>query len=273
MTSPSRTVPRLDQHEHAARALLLIAQWQWLRATELGRLMYPSDLHSRKYAEKVVRKLLELQLLLARPLPGHQAGTAYVLSARGAAQLNAWSRDGGGYRSGKDWGTTQGGVWAPPASWRHDLIAAGVLSLALEWESIEVIPEAALRRIEPEAVKHPDGLLIDRARGYSYWVEVEAARKSGRNINDMVRALAKASRGEPLVNYDCVNDVPVRIGLVAVPTDARDERGYRLNHWHRVEAAIRRNGLRAPLQIVVAWVTLKGVGVGDISFEPKVLEP
>lgn len=273
MTSSTRTVPRIDQHEHAARALLLIAQWQWLRATELGRLLYPADPHSRKYAERHLRKLAALQLVLARPLPGHQAGTAYVLSARGAAQLEAWSRDGRGYRSGKNWGTTTAGVWTPPTSWRHDLLAAGVLSLARDVKGFDVLPETLLRSLEPEAVKHPDGLIVDRQRGFSYWVEVECARKSGRNLDDLVRALAKASRAAPLVHYDCVQDAPVLRGLVAIPTEARDERGYRLSHWHRVEAAIRRAGLRAPLPLEVAWLSLRGVGVGSVRFETKVLAP
>ncbi len=265
--------PRIDRDELAASALFFIGQWRWLRPTELGRLMYPGDPFARKYAEKLVRKLMLLKMLIARPLSGHQAGTAYVLSARGAAQLNQWSRDGTGYRSGKDWGTTKDGKWAPPDSWRHDLIAVGVLSFAAERQGFDALPESRLRSMVPDAQKHPDGLVIDRNRAHAYWLEVEAARKSGRNIDHLVSALVKASRGTPLTYYDCINDTPVTVGLVAIPKEARDERGYRLDHWHRIESAIRRHGLKAPVTLVVAWVTLKGVGVGEVTFETKQLHP
>jgi len=32
--------------------------------------MYPGDVHARKYAEKHLRKLLALGMVIARPLPG-----------------------------------------------------------------------------------------------------------------------------------------------------------------------------------------------------------
>lgn len=267
-----KNTPRLDPDELAADALFFIARWKWLRPTELGRLMYPYDPFARKYAEKLVRKLMLLKMLIARPLPGHQAGTAYVLSARGAAQLNEWSR-AGGYRSGKDWGTTKEGGWAPPDSWRHDLIAAGVLTFTAQREGFDALPEAILRGQVPDAEKHPDGIVIDRNKGNSYWVEVEFSRKSGRNIDHMVRAVVKAARGTPLVSYDCIQDTPVTHGLVAIPREARDERGYKLNHWFRIESAIRKKGLKAPVRIVVAWVTMTGVGVGSVDFEVKQLQP
>ncbi len=267
-----KNTPRIDRDELAANALFFIAQWKWLRPTELGRLIYPGDPFARKYAEKLVRKLMLLKMLIARPLPGHQSGTAYVLSARGAAQLKEWSRDGA-YRTVKVWGTTKDGGWAPPDSWRHDLIAAGVLSFTAEREGFEVMPETMLRGQVPDAEKHPDGLVIDRGRKHSYWLEVEFSRKSGRNIDHLVSALVKAARGTPLTYYDCIQDTPVKAGLVAIQKDARDERGYRLNHWHRIESAIRKQGLSTPVRIVVAWVQMKGVGVGAVTFEVKQLEP
>jgi len=103
----------------------------------------------------------------------------------------------------------------PPISWRHDLIATGVLSLMAE-RGFDIYPEAYLRRIEPEANKHPDGLIANREQGFSMWLEVENARKSGRNIDQLVVALAKASRGTPLTAFDVVQDAPIKLGLVAI---------------------------------------------------------
>jgi len=192
--------PRLDQGEHAARALLYISDFTWLRATELGRLLHPGQPHSRKYAEAHLRKLCELQLVIPRQLPGANAGRAYVLSSRGARQLNEWLC-ADGYSTGKDWGRTKEGVWTPPTSWRHDLIATGVLSLMGE-RGYDIYSEPYLRHIEPEAKKHPDGLIADRERGFSIWLEVENARKSGRNIDQLVVALAEASRATPSTAFD-----------------------------------------------------------------------
>lgn len=262
------TTPRLDQGEHAARALLEISRFGWLRATELGRLLHPGQQHSRKYAEAHLRKLSRLQLVIPRQLPGVGAGRAYVLSSRGARQLNNW-RGEHVYSTGKDWGSTTGEIWSPPASWRHDLIATGVLSILAE-RGLEVYPECYLRRIEPDAEKHPDGLIANRTKGFSMWLEVENARKSGRNIDKLVEALAKASRATPVSYFDVVQDAPVKLGLVAIDANARDERGFRLNHLHRIESTLQKIGLLSPLPLAIAWITLKGVGVESIRVEQKI---
>lgn len=265
-------IPYLENGEHAARALLLIAQWSWLRSTELGRLMYPGDPYSRKYAEKNVRKLQALRLLIPRRLPG-KAGTAFVISQAGAKQLNQWSADGG-YQSGKNWGTTNpDGTWSPPATWRHDLVATGVLAIAAERTPMEVYPEGLLRAQVPEAEKHPDGLLVNHQHGFSTWVEVEYARKSGPNMQHLIAALVLAARGKPPVVYEMTMSAPVKSALVAIDADAKDERGYRLNHWSRIEAAIVRRELIAPVTVVIAWVTMAGAGVSAVRFEPKTLHP
>jgi hypothetical protein len=256
---------RLDMSEHAARALLHISQFGWLRATELGRLLHPGQPYSRKYAEAHLRKLSQLRLVIARQLPGADAGRAYVLSSPGANQLNDW-RGERAHTTGKDWGSMVSGVWSPPASWRHDLIATGVLSLLAE-KGLDVYPESYLRRTEPDARKHPDGLIADRENCYSFWLEVENARKSGRNIDRLVEALAKASRATPVTAFDLVQDAPVQVGLVAINANARDERGYRLNHLQRVESTLRKIELIAPLRLDVAWIKMRGVGVESLSME------
>ncbi|MBF6618279.1 MAG: hypothetical protein ITG07_16320 [Candidimonas sp.] len=263
--------PRLDMGEHAARALLHINQFGWLRATELGRLLHPCQPHSRKYAEAHLRKLNELRLVIPRQLPGASAGKAYVLSSRGASQLNDW-RGEQAYSTGKDWGSTASGIWLPPASWRHDLIATGVLALLAE-SGLDVYPESYLRRIEPDARKHPDGLVADRENGFSMWLEVENARKSGRNIEQLVEAVALASRKTPITAFDVVQDVPIKMGLVAINAEARDERGYRLNHLHRIASALRKRRLAKPLPLYVAWLTMRGVGVHSLVLEEKLYDP
>ncbi len=104
------------------------------------------------------------------------------------------------------------------------------------------------------------------------WLEVENARKSGRNIDQLVVALAKAGRATPVTAFDIVQDAPVKMGLVAIDFQARDERGFRLNHLHRIESTLRKRGLAKPLRLAIAWITMKGVGVGSVRIEHKVYE-
>lgn len=271
----NKTPLRLDEGEHAAHALRFIGRFTWLRATELGRLLYPGSEHSRKYAEKNLRKLLTLRLVVARQLPGRDAGTAYVLAWRGAQFLNDWNAGAvTAYRAGTDWGSTADGIWSPPRSWRHDLMAAGVLACLREERNWGVFPEPMLRHHVPSAEKHPDGLLVAGQR--AIWLEVENARKSGRNIDQLVRALARASLRRPCSSFEAVlgHLVPVSLGMVAINAEARDERGRRLNHLTRVESALRKQtfnpGTKVPL--LVAWLTLRGVGVDTVRLEQRVFD-
>lgn len=272
----NKTPLRLDEGEHAAHALRFIGRFSWLRATELGRLLHPGRPHARKYAEQHLRKLLTMRMVVARRLPGRDAGTAYVLAQRGAQFLNDWNAGAVGYtyRSATDWGSTADGIWSPPRSWRHDLMATGVLACLREERDWGVFPEPMLRHHVPLAEKHPDGLLVADKR--AIWLEVENARKSGRNIDQLVRALARASLRRPSSSFTEVlgHLVPVSLGMVAMNADARDERGRRLNHLTRVESALRKQtfspGTKVPL--LVAWVTLRGVGVDAVRLEERVFD-
>lgn len=263
----------LVSSELAAEALRTIALYGWLRATELGRLIYGNDIHCRKYSEKLIRKLMKLRMLIARPLPGRHAGTAYVLSRRGAEQLNEWSSEPS-YSSGKDWGYVDEVGWHPPKSWKHDLLAVGVLShMKTLSNNVEVMNERLLRSREPEARKHPDGITVLRERGFSVWLEVEHTRKSGRNLIQLVEAVVLASRKKPMHVYDGLHDAPISLGCIAIDANATDERGYKLNHWSRIETAILKRRIQGPVQLLIAWMKLKGVGVESVEFELKTVEP
>lgn len=66
-----------------------------------------------------------------------------------------------------------------------------------------------------------------------------------------------------------MQDAPIKLGHVAIDPDARDERGFRLNHLHRIESTLRRIGLAKPLSLAIAWIKMKGVGVDSIRLEQK----
>ena len=272
--------PRLDASEHAATALHFIARFGWLRAIELGRFVYPNDTHGRKYAEKLLRKLVQLRYVLPRKLPGVGAGTAYVVAARGAAWLNtnvvgsnarnAHLEEDDYYRDGTDWGrTNKDGVWSPPLSWEHDLLATGVLSLFWQQGAVDVVSERELLRMVPNVKdnKHADGLAVTKdqySQLQTVWLEVERSRKSGENLDAMLKAIVAAQRGTPVTNYPGLP--PVKHGMIAVPELCRDERGYSLDHQQRILNRLAKVGVKSDTNINFVLMQLKHVTVESIRF-------
>lgn len=269
---------RLDASEHAATALHFIARFGWLRAIELGRFVYPNDKHGRKYAEKLLRKLVQLRYVLPRKLPGVGAGSAYVVAARGAAWLNAnvvgsnarnaHLEEDDYFRDGTNWGrTNKDGIWSPPLCWEHDLLAAGVLSFFHEKGAVDIVSERELLRMVPNASKHADGLAVTKDphdQLQTIWLEVERSRKSGENLDAMLKAIVSAQRGTPVTDYPGLP--PVKHGMIAVPQACQDERGYSLNHQQRILNRLAKIGVKSDTHINFVLMQLKHVTVESIRF-------
>lgn len=238
-----------DGRELAAQldrdALLWIWKFGWLRPRELGQLLWPSAEHATKYAERLSRKLLSAGLLLPRTLPQH-CGTALVLSQRGAEFLS--DAAGVDAKTGKDIGETIDGVWQPPKSWRHDLIANSFLtnffarSNRVNAGSCFVLPERQLKRENPREPKIPDGIIVQNFHetNFIYWVEVEHARKSGANLNSMAKNLIRVASGTPPL----ISGYSANVPCVVYCESSIDERGHALNHEHRITSAIKKQADR-----------------------------
>jgi hypothetical protein len=245
-----RLIGQRRDHE----GLLLVYKFGWVRATELGHMLWPASARPAVNASELVGKWKRAGWVLVRPLPDHM-GQALVLSAAGAAHL----RTSGCVDAvtGKEWGETRAGDWVAPTTWRHELLALGLLA-QLHSAGWDVIPERQLRR-ENRPGKFPDGLAV---RGDDViWIEVENARKSGPNRNHMVEALMLASQGEG----ERLSGQVANQALLGYAVGARDERGYRLDHRSRVMAALAR---RAPVDVrlMLAELTVTGTaGVGEVA--------
>ena len=241
-----------QQRDHAG--LLLVHNFGWMRARELGRMLWPASPRSAVNASELVGKWKRAGWVLVRPLPDNM-GQALVLSAAGAAYLRACGHMDA--VTGKDWGETRAGDWVAPRTWQHELLTLGLLA-QLHTEGWQVIPERQLRR-ENRPGKFPDGLAI---RGDDViWIEVENARKSGPHRNQMVEALILASQGEA----EQLSGQVANHAMLAYATNARDERGFRLDHRSRVMAALAR---RAPVDVplMLAELTVTGTaGVGEVA--------
>lgn len=263
-----KRLPALEPGEHAAQALHLVAEFLWLRPTELGRYMHPNDKHARKYAEKYLRKLLTLRYVVARKLPGRDAGTAFVLSQRGATWLNENGRVPAAC-PGTRWGEIHEGRWCPPSSWKHDLWAVGVLFIMRELKGFDVWIEPRLRSLEPEAQKHPDGLLLSD-KG-CIWLEVENARKTGKNRLQMLRAVVGAARGQAVTNYP--NTPGISAAMIAVPEDSKDLHGRTIHHAQNIQRKIEEIGVKEKTTIFFVTMHLRGGGVEKLTVKPAVFWP
>jgi hypothetical protein len=242
-----------------------VHRFGWLRTFELGSLLW-RDTHTQeqsrtRQANRLARSWVERGLVLERVLP-EGAGRALVLANGGVRLLSDYGVEA---NTGKDIGKLIEGKWLPPLTWRHDLLAAGVL-IDLYSKGFEVLPEAHIRRRAGKLVKIPDGLAIKDKT--VYWLEVESARKTGKAMRELADALCVVAKGNaaPICGHKPTN------ALVAYPADLKDERGHALSHRTRVRAAVA-EAARSDVLIEWAACTSRGAaGVGAIKYERETVQ-
>lgn len=238
-----------------------LSRWGWLRTTELGQLLWPGNATARHQADRLARSWLTRRLVIARDLP-EGAGRALVLATGGVRLL---SEAGIAAASGKDVGQLVAGEWRPPLTWRHDLLAAGVL-VDLHRRGYEVLPEAHIRRHAGQLAKVPDGIAY--RDGAVIWLEVEAARKSGKAMRELADALCAVADGQaaPVLALRPTH------AMVVYREGAQSERGHALNHRTRVRAAVAA-AARRDVRLTWARCTLRGVaGVGSVVYDQEVIQ-
>jgi hypothetical protein len=252
----------MDAYEESRRndrdGLRFLDDFGWLRTVELGGLLWPNNKSSRQQADRLARRWVNLNLVLVRKLPDG-AGRALVLSAAGVRHLAEFDVEA---RSGKDIGQVRAGKWTPPQTWRHDLVAVGVL-VELHKNGYTVWPEHRIRRLAGRLVKIPDGLAF---RGQEVvWLEAENSRKSGPELRQLAEALNRVARdlAEPVLGLK-----PTRV-LVAFPLGIKDENGHNLSHQSRVRNALSKH-CRQSTPLTWARCTISGsAGVGEVVFEAE----
>ncbi len=237
-----------------------VHRFGWIRTTELGPLLWPGSA-ARHQADRLARDWIARDLVLARPLP-EGAGRALVLATAGVRLL---ADAGIPASTGKDVGQMVGGQWRPPLSWRHDLLAAGVL-VDLHSRGWKVFPEREIRQRQSDLAKFPDGLAV---RGADVaWLEVERAHKTGPNGRQLTDALCAVGTGEA----GTVLEHRPTVGLVAYCADARDSRGYAIDHRARITAAVAAT-TRKPVELMWARCTLRGpAGLGAVEFARETIQ-
>ena len=253
--------PYEQRRENDFVGLRWLHQFGWLRTTELGPLIWPTNATARHQADRLVRSWLERELVLVRMLP-EGAGRALVLAIRGVRML---AEHGYVATSGKDVGETSGHEWRPPTTWRHDLLAAGVL-VDLHKRGWEVFPEAHVRRHSSKNTKLPDGLA--RKGADVIWLEVESARKTGPSMRHLANALCVVASGGAAT----LIGMKPTLAMVAYRADAKDERGHSLSHRNRVRAAVAAEA-KSAVELIWAECHVKGTaGVNAATYKEDRVE-
>jgi hypothetical protein len=150
--------------------------------------------------------------------------------------------------------------WEAPSSWRHDLLASGLLG-QLYRRGWQVVSEARIRgKVGGLGAKIPDGLARDPSGGW-WWIEVENARKTGAAM----RHLAQTAAGIGAGSVGLLGVRPAGM-LVGYPALARDEGGDRVDHRSRVTRAIA-GAAEAPVPTLWARCELQGCSLVGLELQ------
>lgn len=222
--------------------------------------MWPKNTSSAEAANRIIRSWHARKLVILRELP-ERSGKAVVLALGGVRLLKSHGIDAS---TGKDIGSTTAEGWRPPASWRHDLIAAGVLA-ELHKRGYKAISEQSLRRAPTDSTKLPDGLLCS-PDGHWIWLEVEHSKKTGKNLRELGKALAFAAAGR----IKAVGGQRCTKAMFAY-ADTVDSRGHAINHKARVLKAISEQ-TRESIEVIAAHCELRGAGVEKVTLSIERIE-
>ena len=229
-----------------------IKKFEFLRASDVGALLWGDSKNSQKYGQRICRKWIEKGYVIKRELPS-KAGGAFVLSAGGVRLLNEHKINA---KTGKDWGVIKDGKWNPPTEWRHHLIANSFL-IEMEARGFEIITENEIRMSGTNG-KLPDGILITESN--AFWVEVENQRKTGQKMSSMIDKLIQLKKNKMEFRGKLL------IPMVVYVENSKDERGYAINHKERVISAVKSISKN---DLALKFVKLKMTGLKIDGFEEE----
>lgn len=267
MSEPDLALPAAEFQ--AITALHWISRFGWIRARELGALLWPETgsypgtltaqprrmTEQRKLASRLLNRLKESRYVLQRKLPG-KAGDAYVLSSGGVHYLQR--RLAFKARAGDKWGRSIDGRWRPPASWEHELIVT-VTMLHFLSKGAEIKTELELRAENRNQRKYPDGIVVSRNKVKDgsivemiQWIEVESADKSGLKMLSLARSLTKVYRRQAPV----LSGLEAYIPTVVYRSDLVNLSGQKVDHKNRITNAVQRH-IGADFQLYFLQITFK----------------
>ena len=188
--------PHVIKAQNDRDGLEAINKFGWLRAREIGNVLWAKNPSRHIAGARIARSWLERRLVMSKTLPyGH--GPAFILTKAGADFLV--NEHGITAISGKKIGTKIDGnspeCWQPTRTWQHDLIANSFLTLCMG-SGYRVFSELDISREFLKASKIPDGLFeYINNDGSKEWIaiEVERANKYSSDKRQLIKSILQAS--------------------------------------------------------------------------------
>lgn len=271
-TSQNALKPRELSQQNDLNGLTAISRFQWLRAREIGNVLWPKQATRHISGARICKKWLDQGLVIQRKLP-LSFGFAYVLSQKGSDFLTA---NGVPFaRTGKRIGEMQTGKnkgWVPNKnSWQHDLLANSLLTLLLG-SGCQIRTETEIvRKNTMQGKKIPDGLV---KRGDKWLViEVEREKKGGPEIRKMCQNLIDSANGCADYKFETPYGEDEFIRVNGAGLAFEDPLTADINHLPNVTANLQ--GLLAPgqsMNLTLFELKVSGGGVLDFIFSMPEIE-
>jgi hypothetical protein len=218
--------PRTGQM-HRKQALVLARDIGFLDTGIVSHMLWPDDSNARKYAERLLARLVKDRALLRRPLDGKSG--VFVLTKAGALEV--------GGRAQTQWGRQlkdeYGSRWLPPITFDHDRRAVWFGCWMSQFGYRPYFERQYRDGASDRAV--PDCLLVDVA-GEGIWVEVENSQKNAADREEQIEGAIRRFH-KPRKMDTAWGTVAVRRTIWVLPPHGwKDSRGYPIDH----EPALRR---------------------------------
>ncbi|MDP3087052.1 MAG: hypothetical protein Q8M99_02500 [Methylotenera sp.] len=280
----------LDQE---LKCLILVGRFGWLRLQEIALFLWfdKDRAHSYQYAQNLVKKLIDKDLVFIQKLPCH-AGTAVVLKEKGAKIV----RENGFPKvkrailkihsimpmDGDDYDLE---TWIPPACWKHDLYSHGLCVLFANDENIhsrgynpKFWTEVELRRLGGSSnrklfnfldeVRYPD--LIVEGEIETLGFEIEKSRKNGElNTNNMILNLIQTNKINGVAMHSFGGVQPDKIAFAINPDECeitksgkRKKINHELNVISAALAKMSQLGVNK-IELIIFRMHIKNYGVVD----------
>ena len=188
--------PHVTSAENDRDGLEAINKFGWLRAREIGNVLWAHNPTRHVAGARIARRWLKSGLVMSKPLPyGH--GPAFLLTKAGADFLikGHGIKAVSGKKTGDHVKVKIPGSWLPSYTWEHDLIANSFLSLCMG-SGYRVKSELEIRSDFPKKPKIPDGLFeYINNDGSKEWIaiEVERANKYSSDKRQLIKSILQAS--------------------------------------------------------------------------------
>lgn len=245
-------------HQNELKALSFIHRFGWLRASEIGRFMWPGSKNSERLASRLTARMEEKNLAFSRDLPDKKS-LAWLLGSAGVEILAAHGISASHGKNVKF-----------PLSWIHDIYSHQALFhlfCLAKFEGKEFKTERELRQQIGNNGKVPDAL-IKVGENLWMWLEVERQKKNGEALTSQTKAIVAAARMKKWDQFQLAG------AIIACPVNfTNPATGHKIDHFSSNKKAIA-GFINAPAKVtflsfqVNAWHNIADCSLETVEIVP-----